>query len=80
MVIGVGSTKKNSKGDKSEKPEELVDEAWMKLLKTNEDGQFSLKPWKEVCKANKTNLAFALRGIMRQAWGKYIVFHYCLFG
>ena len=53
----------------------------MKLLESD-DGLLSLKPWKEVTvgKANKANLALALREVMRQAWGEYILFcHYFSF-
>jgi len=55
-----------------------VNDAWMKLL-DGSDGLLSLKPWKEVAaaKATKTNIAIALREVMRQAWGEYILFcHY----
>ena len=45
----------------------------MKLLSVNK-GVYSLKPWGEVSKANKTNLSLALRELMRQAWGKYYKF------
>ena len=49
----------------------------MKLL-DNDDEVLSLKSWKEVSavKANKTNIALALRAYMRQAWSEWIIFHY----
>ena len=59
--------------EESEKPE---GGAWMKLLDTDDNGVLSLKPWKEVTtlKANKVNLALALREVIRQAWGEYLFF------
>ena len=42
----------------------------MKLLREDK-GVYSLKPWKEVLKANKSDLSLALREIMRQAWREY---------
>jgi len=82
LVSGVGGTKPNKRGnEENEESEELEDEAWMKLLESD-DGLLSLKPWKEVTvgKANKANLALALREVMRQAWGEYILFcHYFSF-
>jgi hypothetical protein len=48
----------------------------MKLLDDDDDGTLSLKPWKEVttARANKANVALALREVMRQAWGGCIFF------
>jgi len=56
-----------------EEPKKLQANLWKKLLDFDEDGVFSLKPWREVSalKANKVNLALALREVMRQAWGEY---------
>jgi hypothetical protein len=72
FFLGVGSTKPNEREDgEDEEPEELENEAWMKLLDDDDDGTLSLKPWKEVttARANKANVALALREVMRQAWG-----------
>jgi hypothetical protein len=43
----------------------------MKLL-DDDDGSLSLKSWKEVTttRANKSNVALALRAVMRQVWGE----------
>ena len=78
LFLGVGSTKPNERENEEDKePEELEDDAWMKLL-DNDDEVLSLKSWKEVSaiKANKTNIALALRAYMRQAWSEWIIFHY----
>jgi len=54
---------------KDEQSEEQENDAWLKLL-DGIHGTFSLKTWEEVftAKANKVNLALALRAVMRQAW------------
>lgn len=80
LVPGVGSIKPNGREDEDEDSEELEADVWMKLLNFGDDGILALKPWKEVAplKANKTNTALALRAIIRQAWGEYILF-YCHF-
>ena len=77
LALGVGTTMPDERDDdEGEEPEELADDAWKKLLDCDEDGVLSLKLWEEVTelKANKTNIALALREIMRQAWGEYILF------
>lgn len=75
MVLGVGNTKPNQRDGEDEESEEQENDSWLKLL-DSDDGILSLKTWKEVStvKANKTNLALALREVMRQAWGGYISF------
>ena len=68
MVPGVGSTMPNEReDDQDQEPEELEGDAWKRLLDIGDDETLSLKPWKEiiVMKANKTNIALALREIMR---------------
>jgi len=62
-------------GGEDEQSEEQENDAWLKLL-DGTHGTFSLKTWEEVsiAKANKVNLAFALRAMMRQAWGGYTSF------
>lgn len=58
--------------DEDEEPEKLEVDPWKKFLDIDDDGVFSLKPWREVSalKANKINLALALREVSRQAWGE----------
>lgn len=79
LASGVGITKLNKKmGEEDGGSEEPVNNAWMELLDDSE-GLLCLKPWKEVTavKATKANIAIALREMMRQAWGEYILFcHY----
>jgi len=53
----------------SDGDEELANTPWMGLLEVDDDGFYSLMPLKDA-KANKVNLAKALRHIMRQAWGE----------
>ena len=77
LVLGVGSTGPNQgEEDEDEEPEEMVYDAWIKLLDFDEEGNCSLKPWTEVvaAKANKINVALALREIVRRAWGECFVF------
>ena len=77
LLSGVGSTKPNQREDgEDEEPEELGNEAWMKLL-DDDDGVLSLKPWEEVtaAKANKINIALALREVMRRTWGEYFFYY-----
>jgi hypothetical protein len=70
QVLGVGEIKPNQMADgQDEDSEEVNTNGWMKLLNGNKR-KYSLKPWKEVMKANKSNLSLALREIMRQAWCK----------
>ena len=71
MVLGVGAIKPNEKEDDEESEEEEAD-AWIKLLDSGEDEILTLKPWKEVTilKANKANIALALRAFIRQAWSE----------
>jgi len=75
LFLGVGNTKPNEDGE-DEEPEELKDDAWMGLLDRDDDGVLSLKSWKDVTamKANKVNLALALREITRQAWSQFSLF------
>jgi hypothetical protein len=77
LVPGVGSLEPNE-GDDGEDEESAVtkDEAWRQLL-TNETPP-SLKPWSEVStlKANMTNVGFALREYIRQAWGEVPFYYY----
>ena len=58
--------------DEDEDPEDPAGSVWKQLLDEN-DTVYSLKPWEEILemKANKANIAFAFREIMRQAWGEY---------
>ena len=70
--LGVGSLQRNG-GDKAEdQTPQLANNSWKQLLKVNKDDTTSLKPWKQVLelKANKENIALAIREFMRQAWGK----------
>jgi len=72
IYLGVGGIKPNQRDGEDEQSVEQENDAWLKLL-DGSHGAFSLKKWKEVSgKANKVNLALALRVMMRQAWGKYI--------
>ena len=74
MVSGVGSIQPNEREDEDEEePEEMETDGWMRLL-DSDDGVLSLKPWMEVTdsKANKANIALALRAVMRQAWGELL--------
>lgn len=69
----MGSTRPNEGGEgEDEDPGELAKDAWVQLL-NEDDGVYSLKPWKEVlkAKANKTSIGLACREIMRQAWSEY---------
>ena len=78
LVLGVGSTKPNrGEDDEDGEPEEEAD-SWMKLLDLDNE-ILSLKSWKEVTalKANRGNIALALRAIIRQAWGESILFYCC---
>ena len=69
LVPGVGSVRANE-GENEEEDEELDPNIWMTLLDSDDDGVLSLKSWRDVsaAKANKTNIALALRAVMRQAW------------
>ena len=69
LVPGVGSVRANE-GENEEEDEELDFNIWMTLLDSDDDGVLSLKSWRDVsaAKANKTNIALALRTVMRQAW------------
>jgi hypothetical protein len=72
LILGVGDIKPNDKEDnEDEEPKELADEAWMKLL-NEDDGVYSLKPWKEVkaTGANSKAIKHACREIVRQAWSE----------
>ena len=62
--------------DEDEEPEKREGNSWKKCLDIDDEGVISLKSWKEVTalKANKVNLAIALREIVRQAWGEYLFF------
>jgi len=77
LVLGVGGIQPNEDSDGDDEPAVLKSHAWMSLLKEN-DGVLSLRPPNDplVKKANKTNIANALREIMRQAWGKIIFNNY----
>jgi len=72
LGLGVGGTKPNQRDGEDEQSEEQEDDAWVKLL-DGVHGLFSLKTWEEVTasKANKVNIALALRAVMRQSWGGY---------
>ena len=69
LVPGVGSVRANE-GENEEEDEELGPNIWMTFLDSDDDGVLSLKSWRDVsaAKANKTNIALALRAVMRQAW------------
>jgi hypothetical protein len=78
LISGLGSIKPNEGGDENEGSEDLASNEWMKLL-NEDDGVYSLKPWKEAMKASKHNLSLALREIMRQAWSEYYTILIILF-
>ena len=73
LVLGVGTLEPNVRDDEeNEEPTETKSGAWKQLL--TDDTPSSLKPWKEVVKATRTNLASALREYMREAWGDAFLF------
>ena len=77
MTPGVGSIQPNeSEDEEDQEPEELESDGWMRLL-NYDNGVLSLKPWTEVsdARANKSNIALALRAVMRQAWGEFTIFY-----
>ena len=79
LVLGVGSVKANEGEKDEDEDEELGTGPWMTLLDCDENGVLSLKSWGDVstAKANKNNIAFALRAIMRQAWSECTLFYHC---
>ena len=80
LVPGVGTVRANE--GENDEDEELGTDAWMMLLNSSDDGVLSLKLWEDVsdAKANKFNIALALRAVMRQAWSECTLFnHYFLY-
>jgi len=82
LVPGVGTVRANEGENDEDEDEELGTDAWMMLLNSSDDGVLSLKLWEDVsdAKANKFNIALALRAVMRQAWSECTLFnHYFLY-
>lgn len=82
LVLGVGTVRANDEENEEDEEEELGTDAWMILLDSSDDGVLSLKSWEDVSdvKANKFNIALALRAVMRQAWSECTLFyHYFLY-
>ena len=69
LVLGVGHTKPNRRDEEEEEVVEMAVIPWMELL-NEENGVLSLKPQAEV-DANRDDLGFAWREVLRQAWSKY---------
>ena len=82
LVLGVGTVRANDEENEEDEEEELGTDAWMILLDSSDDGVLSLKSWEDVsdAKANKFNIALALRAVTRQAWSECTIFyHYFLY-
>ena len=79
LVLGVGTVRANDEENEEDEEEELGTDAWMILLDSSDDGVLSLKSWEDVsdAKANKFNIALALRAVMRQAWSECTLFYHC---